>query len=475
MIRKIFTRLYVVLFTLILLIPFAGMAFPPAESAGAKNQELRAWPALYSEDGRLNLSYPSGMGNYFQDHFALRDQLIMANAGLKSLTVKSDAQEQVIMGREDWLFFNATTKDYLGKALLSDRELFSAAHNLSLMKDYVERNGSKLILTISPNKNSLYGRYMPYNYLQNPVSNAKNLKPLLETAGIDYVDLFETFGAEDEVLYFRRDSHWNNKGAALASHALMDAFGKPHQTYGEADWETRTDHVGDIDEMLFLSAYKNEKQYYPKEEFTYEVVNDAEDNMASWIETANASKEGCLLMYRDSFGESLVPFFAQEFGEAYFSRLVPYDLTDVETYQPEYTVIQKVERNLIDFVARSAIMPGLPADPVSAAEKETNSTIETASDGPYLVVSGKVDLQCLAEKSEIFLSLYSEEAGRTETYQTMYLSNEEREGNGYSLYLEEESLPPGALRIQLIVSNGGESFVVKTETYENESGGDRHE
>jgi len=462
--HKLSNSIYIVLFTLILLIPFAGMALPSAESVSAKNQELREWPEVYAEDGTFNVSYLSGMGDYFQDHFALRDQMIMANALLKSRTVQSDAQEQVIMGREDWLFFNATTKDFLGKGLLSERELYAAAHNLSLMQDYVEQNGSKLIFTIAPNKNSLYGQYMPYNYIQSPESNAKNLKPLLTRAGIDYVDLFEVFNAEKETLYFKRDSHWNNKGAALVRDTLMNAFGKTHPTYRESDWEARTDHVGDIDEMLFLSAYKKETQHYPKEAFHYAYVNDAENDMSSWIETENEGKEDCLLMYRDSFGESLVPFFAQEFKEAYFSRLVPYDLTNVEEYQPDYIVIQKAERNLIDFVVRAAIMPGLTVDTMDAPEKETNSTIETASDGPYLVVSGEVDLQQLEDESEIFISLSSAETGETKTYKTLYLSNEEREGNGYSLYLEEESLPPGELQIQLIVSNSaGESFIVQTE------------
>jgi len=478
MTHKIFSLLYIIAFMLILLIPFAGMALPTADSLSEKNQELRAWPDVYSEDSTLNVSYPSEMGDYFQDHFAFRDHMIMTNSILKSLTFKSNAQEQVIMGQDDWLFFNATTKDYLGRGLLSDRELYSAVHNISLMKDYIEQNGSKLVFTISPNKNSLYGQYMPYNYVQSPDSNARNLKPLLMQAGVAYVDLFEAFGAEKEALYFKRDSHWNNKGAALAYHTLMDALGKTHQDYRNTAWETRTDHIGDIDEMLFLSSYKKEIQYYPAEAFEYVYVNDddVEDDMSSWIETGNESKKDSLLMYRDSFGESLVPFFAQAFRNAYFSRLVPYDLTDVAEYQPDYVIIQKVERNLIDFVARSAIVPGMIVNTMSPPKKETNSTIATSTDGPYLVIKGAVDSSCLEDESDIFVSIYSEETKQTKTYKTMYLTNEERDGNGYCLYLDEESLPSGNLQIQLIVSGGiDDSFVVQSEEYINKSGGDIHE
>ena len=42
-----------------------------------------------------------------------------------------------------------------------------------------------------------------------------------------------------------------------------------------------------------------------------------------------AQKDGSMLMYRDSFGESLLPFVADEIGQGYFSRLVPYNLTQI--------------------------------------------------------------------------------------------------------------------------------------------------
>ena len=78
--------------------------------------------------------------------------------------------------------------------------------------------------------------------------------------------------------------------------------------------------------------------------------------MDSWIETENPNATGSILMYRDSFGESLLPFVAGEFEKGYFSRLVPYNLLQVEQYQPDVVVIEKVERNLDDFITDMPIV-----------------------------------------------------------------------------------------------------------------------
>jgi hypothetical protein len=69
------------------------------------------------------------------------------------------------------------------------------------------------LLTITPNKNTLYPEHMPY-YKDYPVGgehNAIRLAEDLSRQDVRYLDLFRLFGAEEEVLYLKRDSHWNNR------------------------------------------------------------------------------------------------------------------------------------------------------------------------------------------------------------------------------------------------------------------------
>ena len=44
--------------------------------------------------------------------------------------------------------------------------------------------------------------------------------------------------------YHERDSHWNNKGAALAGDALMTALDKEHTDYTQESYEECVDFTG---------------------------------------------------------------------------------------------------------------------------------------------------------------------------------------------------------------------------------------
>lgn len=456
---------YISIAIVLLLVPFVGMFFSPgtkAEVSNGEKRELAAFPEAYLEDGTLNVSYLSGLGDYFEDHFALREHMITADALLKSVTVGSGTQDQVIMGKDGWLFFHGSVDDYLGRELLSERELYDIAHNLSLIQEYVEERGGKFLFAAAPNKNSLYGEYMPYNYLQAETSNAQNLLPLLQQEKISTVDLFEAFGQQDEPLYLRRDSHWNNKGAVLAYNELMDGLGKPHEDYAGANWTMREDHAGDLDEMLLPMYHGKELQYYLDKEFSYGYMNDVKDNMDAWIETENELAEGSLLMYRDSFGESLLPLLAEEFNQAYFSRLVPYNLGNVDQYEPGYVIIEKVERNLLDLARQPAIMQAPLTESMDPQVIETQSTMETGTDGPYFVIRGTVDPQYIQNESDIYLSLYNETTGEKNTYRPFYITNEKRLGNGYYLYLNKDGLPQDEAQVQLIVSEHGKQYAVQS-------------
>ena len=75
------------------------------------------------------------------------------------------------------------------------------------------------------------------------------------------------------------------------------------------------------------------------------------------IETENPSKAGSLLMFRDSFGNSLYPFMAEEYGRALFSRSMPYQLGLLEQTGADTVVVELVERNLDYLAVRAPVFP----------------------------------------------------------------------------------------------------------------------
>ncbi len=470
--RKEMCLLYVGTVLVILLIPFVGMSLWANDEAMA-NEELKEWPRFW-EDGNWNVEYLREAGAYFENHFAFRQQMITANSILWEKTLGVSAASQVVAGKDGWLYFSGTLDDYLGRDLLSERELYDVVHNLSMMQEFVEGQGGEFYLMIVPNKNTLYGEYMPYYYRAGESSNLEKLTPLMKEAGIHYVDLLTSFESEEETLYFQRDSHWNNEGALLAYRTLMDEVGKRHETYLNVPRFSKEDHVGDIEEMMYPSAVKPEEEIYFDKEWGYRYQNEVEDNMDSWIETENPHKEGTFLMYRDSFGEAILPFLADEYGKAYFSRLVPYNLNQVLTYGPGTVVVEKVERNISDFATDVPVMEPPLVEYAAVLEKQTDTTIELEKNGGYLVIRGAIDKEYMEADSEIYVSVSDMSRGDIKTYQAFYtLTDAERtgtigRGNGYQIYLRRGSLLSEQFHVNVIVRTDGQSYIVASEDVEVE-------
>ena len=458
--------LYIIIVFAILLVPFLGMSFWATDRT-TENTTLSEWPA-FVKDGEPNINYLEDMGNYFEDHFAFRLQMLTANAMIWSKGFDTSTTDQVVVGKDDWLYFSGTMDDYTGRDLLSDRELKAIVHNLSLMDSYVEFCGGRLIVTVAPNKNTLYNSAMPYYYQKGETSNLERLVPLLEEAGIEYVDLTETFQNEDEVLYFKRDSHWNNKGALLAYNTIMDAVGREHETYANVPTVTEKDHIGDIDEILYPLAAEPEENIYYSKDWGFDYVNDVTDNMDEWIETVNPDKDGTLLMYRDSFGESILPFFADEYNKAYFSRLVPYNMENLIQYQPDTVIVERVERQIDAFATEIPVMESPKVENIRPLEIKTDTSLKTEQNGSYLVVSGTVDQKYVNEDTQIYVAVSSEDRSRISTYDAFYTLTNSGDGNGYQIYLRDTSLPSEKIHIDVITSDQDGQWIVKSDDREIE-------
>ena len=449
----------------VLILPFVGMTFW-ATNETTENTELAKWPQWKKEDG-YNQAYLQEMGTYFEDHFAFRQAFVTANAVLRAKVLHTSATDQVVLGDKDWLYFSGTLADYTGTNLFSEREQYALIHNMKLMQSYIEAQGSQCLFLIPPNKNTLYDENMPYYYQKGETSNLQQLSQKFAAEGIAYLDLYEIFRQQEEVLYFQRDSHWNNQGALLAYTSLMEQIGRTsdtYETYRNVPRHVEQNHVGDLDEMLYPLAVQLEADtvFDKTPDFVY--INDVTDNMDEWIETKNPKQTGSILMYRDSFGESLLPFVADAFGTGYFSRLVPYNLLQVEQYRPDVVVIEKVERNLDDFIWDMPIMECPQVSEIAAPQVETSTTIETKKAGSFLEIKGRLDESYLQTDTEIYVAVQDLQTMQTKTYQTFYTATEDVDANGYHLYLKGASVPQGEIQISVIAVKQKQPFVVADTT-----------
>ena len=355
------------------------LLFGPADAVA--NERLAELPSIQTEDGRINTNYLSQLQSYVNDRFFLRQKLITLDRRMSSLLGVS-GESSVIAGKDGWLFFAETLDDYTGTNLMSSRELFSAASNVALMDEYCRTNGKEFTFIIAPNKNSLYGQFMPDYGVTAKTSNAKQFHDLLDQLQVEYVDLFTALGEIPETLYFAHDSHWNSKGAALGADLINRSFGVDSNYFG-ADFSQSATHEGDLYAMVFPGAQDTERNPVYGGELNYTFTSKATQPDAIVL-TTEGTGNGNLLCYRDSFGILLYPYLADSYASTKFSRSVSYDMTGSE----DYVAVELVERNLNYLIQNVPVMPSpvrkleLPAAVSGTAEA---SKVENARAGSVCV------------------------------------------------------------------------------------------
>ena len=451
--------IYCILFFAICLCPSLGMLVTKQETS-SENRQLSDFPSPKTEEGKINVEWLSHAGDYFQEHFAFRNELVTGNALLHGRLLETSTADGVIQGKNGWLYYKDSLDDYLGQDLLSDRSLFNIAHMLSMTQQALEEKGVNFLFTIAPNKNSLYGDNMPY-YDKLKVSgqtNRENLEDWLKTEKVAYADLYQALMEENEVLYHARDSHWNNKGAALAADVLMDALGKDHDSYEGESYTVRRDYTGDLDTMLYPLASTADDEIYYDKETTYATVEEIQSNFDPRITTVNPVKEGSLVMYRDSFGNALLPYMADAYANAYFSRGIPYQLMDVETHSADTVIIERAERFLPEM---SQFPPVLTAKEISLTENEELQGSDGAVDvkikpqGMTAQLSGRIKEGLLDTDSRIYLKV---NGSVYEAFPMDVKVGENLDDNGFCLYLPSELVAADGNDVEILIEKDNKIY-----------------
>lgn len=439
---------FIAICMLLCLIPSVGMLFFPTTQT-TENRAMAEPPKLLTEEGTFNKALFMDFEDYFTEHMSLRNPMVFTDAAIQTALFQESNVSGVIDGTDGWLYYSSTLDDYLGRNIMSERELFNLAHNFSVVQEYTQNRGMDFVLTIAPNKNTLYGENMPYYkaYTVDERHNAKLLQPYLEQQGVEYFDLFALFEAQDEVLYLKRDSHWNDKGACLVYNGIMDRFGLDHEDYSTAEPKLVKNENGDLNKMLYSFYGPLEENYDYDLTLKYASVNGAESVEDGWIITENEAGTGSLLMFRDSFANNLIPFFSNEFQKVYYSKGFPNALEQfVETYAPDCVAIQKVERNIREYLLNPPILTAPEAElpnKFTIATTDTEILMEnTMNDVNYYRISGTVDTQRMEPDSQIVVCI---DGTAYRAYHT--------EENAFLLYLKKAEFAADTVKAQVYILN----------------------
>lgn len=447
-------------------IPFAGMIFKPTtEPIG--NEMKTGLPSVRTEDNKFNTDYLSELGEYFSKHFALRPQIITADAKIQSDIFMTSNIPSVICGKNGWLFYSSTADDYTGANPLSENEIKGVLNNLKIIQDYSQSKGARFLFTIAPNKNTMYGDNMPFYYRQTgKIHNRDTVSAALENSDINYCNLFDLFEGQNETLYFACDSHWNNKGALAAYNYIADTLGKTHDNFESVQVVRKKDFKGDLLKMIFPSSDDTEYNYYYGAEEKYTYDTDTKSVEESLIRAHSDSATGSLYMYRDSFGNALLPFFAGAYGNSAFTKSFPMILdNDFENYAPDTFIMELAERNIDWLIERPPVLLS-PELVIHKTDRELNERInakiyECEYSPDYLAVSGVLDDKYLNADS-VYVTLKCKDGSETTRECYTVFNGQERQFLAY--FNSAQTDTSEEIGISVIIKDGDERILLGAAT-----------
>lgn len=444
--KKYCYKIYILLFFLLCVLPGCAMLFSQNREAKA-NQILAPFPQIKAEGGGVNMEFFTQLNDYISENFGFRQEMITADHMLTAKLFQVSGTDKVILGKQGWLFYTETLEDFKGIPTMTERQYYAAARSLALMQEYFRKKGSRFLFTIAPNKNSLYPQFMPY-YAQQlwNEGNAEKLEKQIRLQQVEYADLFYALSKEQagaEILYHSLDSHWNNRGAVLAYKALTERLDIEPEDFEKSGRSRNRTFSGDLYEMVYPKGTKKDWNFRYGHEFQYRYAEPVKDHMDIEIHTLCKGKKGSLVMFRDSFGNAILPFLAESFSKGYFTRQVPYDLEAASGERPDAVVLELVERNISQLAQTAPVMEAplrdVKIDQMERAgktktDKPATFSMKSQTYSDHLIkLTGQL-CQKPDEDSNIYISI---EKAQYEAFPINEFSEKEAD-SGFTLYVPSD-------------------------------------
>lgn len=326
-----------------------------------ENRTLQQAPE-FSFETLISGDFSSKYEKYVTDQFSFRDTFI---------EIKSTS-EQFLGKKENNDVYISTENTLIDK--FSNPNYNQADINLRYITNFAEAIDIPVFLTIFPTQNDIYAHKLPKNA---PFESQKEVIDYVYNVYNNSINVYDALMQKnDEYIYYNTDHHWTSLGAYYAYVEMIQAIGKSPTPLG--DKVTLSDSFNGtiystsgvrgiasdiIDiyvknqkvEILDITGFRDEDMYDMtklENKDQYEVFLGGNDPQV----ILNGTGEGKVLILKDSYTNSQVPFFLENFEEIHLIDLRFYKIpmssyvleNDIDTVLISYAVTNFTEdTNLI--------------------------------------------------------------------------------------------------------------------------------
>lgn len=324
--------------------------------------------------GELKLEYPEGtdyvedttkfLDKYWGRLFVKKEKLSNADSILGFYVTGNVFSEQVILGKNGWLFYKAKTDsdpigDFEGTNSYGDEEVSECINSLEEIREYCDINNLCYSVLFVPNKERIYPEYMPDTYKFAPESRTDRLAKILQHCGYNVINCRDDLlkHKENNQLYYSYDTHWNRLGANVGLNLSLDSMGISTTPVDELIMTQRPLYevgyhycgLDDLAQMVGMREleFNDEVEYefeeYPSIDWT-KFESEQELGNVSYFYNPNAKNNAKFLLIGDSFRTALIPGLSYYFSDLYVVHVENAESHDIKDISPEYIMFQYVER-----------------------------------------------------------------------------------------------------------------------------------
>lgn len=323
----------IVFSVVILALPIFTSFAPKSSFSESENRPLATMPS-FSIDSIFDKSWMNGIDTYISDHFIGRDFWVNVKSKTELATMKKENNSILL-----------TDKGTLVEDLKKPDEK-KLGQNINGILTFVENNSNaKVYAAIAPTSCDIYSDSLPYG--KKVFSQRQTINSFYNSLnGVYGIDLYSTlYENKNEYIYYSTDHHWTSLGAFYAYKEIANALeiesydlnnfeveSASKEFLGTYSSKSKIDVAADTIDIYTLKNYKNN--------ISEVIVNDGKKETVysdiyfrDWLSKkdkysvflgqvqpkvtvkTNVDNGKKLLMFKDSFSHSLVPFLSLHYSE----------------------------------------------------------------------------------------------------------------------------------------------------------------
>ena len=322
----------VLFFGLLLILPFLTLVSPKEKFSEIENRTLATVPE-FSVENVKNKTYMNGIENFLSDNFMLRPKWIGIKTDVELMSGKNETNGVYIL--KDKLLEKLEPPNYQ-----------DVDKSISAINNFASKVKAPVFVMVAPTATGIYSEELPDNapkFDQKALIN--NVYDKLDSKIVTLDAYGALFPTRDEYIYYRNDHHWTTLGAYYAyastikkmgfSPILSDQYDIEHASNDfKGTLYSKSLYDGIKADTIDFYHYKNGTnvtsvdvqqgvQTKSYDSMYFRDFLEKKDKYSSFLGTnqplitikTDSKNKSKLLVIKDSYAHSFVPFLTQHYSE----------------------------------------------------------------------------------------------------------------------------------------------------------------